>query len=89
MSERDLLTEVLDEMVDDTLAASRRRLTPAIRCATDEDRRAAASHGPIPFHTINPSALVQAEDLYESMTGEVESIAFGAAVSLYLEAMDA
>lgn len=57
-----------------------------IRAATDEDRRVASLDRPIPFYTVDPAALVQAEDLYAEMTGEADALAFSAAVNLYLEA---
>lgn len=65
------------------------KLAPPIRIATDEDKRLAALDRPIPFHTVDPSALVWATDLYCEMTGDVDDVAFGAAVALYLESAHA
>jgi hypothetical protein len=60
----------------------------AIRVATDEDRLAAADHGRIPFSKLNRMAAAMAMDDYEAATGEVDSVAFEAALVLYIEASE-
>lgn len=55
-----------------------------IRPATVEDqRRAHMNTDPIPFERIDESALAWATGRYSELTGDVDEIAFGAALECY------
>lgn len=61
-----------------------------IRPATVEDVRAARENTDrIPFHQINDLALAWAIDLYAELTGDVNDIAFGAALECYFAKAEA
>lgn len=61
-----------------------------IRPATVEDqRRAFTNTDRIPFHTIDESALAWATDRYSELTGDVDEIAFGAALECYFAKAEA
>lgn len=61
-----------------------------IRPATVEDqRRAFTNTDPIPFERIDENALAWATDRYSELTGDVDEIAFGAALECYFAKAEA